>query len=125
METQLTSIEDLIKEEYTIAKAKSPLSYIAMIKPLVKEYKALKLQISVEEQEALEGRALTPEQLRIRQTQVNNEVNRSKFLLINIYREVKEHGLTKEIRACHKLCNNLCIVIKYYQGMLIYTLYFI
>ena len=52
----------------------------------------------MQEQEAFENRRMTPEMLMLKEIQVSSEVNKSSFLLINIYREIKEHGLTKEIR---------------------------
>ena len=98
VDTQLGSIENLIKGDYNIAKAKSPLSYVTMINQFIKEYKSLKLKRLVQEQEAFDNRRMTPEMLMVKEIQVSNEVNRSNFLLINIYREIKENGLTKDIR---------------------------
>ena len=98
IDTQLGSIENLIKGDYNIVKAKSPMSYVTMMKQLIKEYKSLKLKRLVEELEAYENRRMAPEMVIVKEIQVSNEVNRSNFLLINIYREIKENGLTKEIR---------------------------
>jgi hypothetical protein len=99
VDAQLKSIEDLIQGDYNIAKAKSSLSYVTMINQLIKEYKSLKLKRLVQEQEAFENRRMTPEMLMVKEIQVSNEVNRSHSFLINIYREIKENGLTKDIRS--------------------------
>ena len=99
VESQLGSIENLIRGDYNIAKAKSPMSYVTMMKQLIKEYKSLKLSRLIQEQEAYDGRRMEPEMIILKEVQVSAEVNRSNFLLVHIYREIKDFGITKNIRS--------------------------